>query len=87
MARRYQLPERAFIHLGMELPQDEDFSVTVTRRKFTDEPELMPTSPALRAARQRPLSMEETRGCQCKLEELRRLVTASRPDICARLAR
>merc|ERR1712215_525615 len=44
------------------------------------------TSPQLWAARQKLLSPEDVKLCQCKLGELCWLATVSRPDICARLA-
>ena len=40
-----------------------------------------------RAARQKTMSLEDTELRQCKIGELCWLATASRPDICARLAR
>ena len=46
----------------------------------------MDTSPELRKRRQSPPSDEEKLLCQGKMGELRRLATASRPDICDRLA-
>ena len=70
----------------MELPQDMHFSVMVTQREFTGELEMLPTFPTFWAERQRPRIVQEARNRQCKLGNLRRLATLSRPDILARLA-
>ena len=72
--------------MRLELFQAKDFSSTAPQKKFTEEPLLMPTSPAARASRQRLRAMEENRSCQRKLGELCRRAPAPRPDICARLA-
>ena len=71
----------------MELVQDSTFSVTLTQKEFTEKLEPLGTSPQLWAARQKLLSPEDVKLCQCKLGELCWLATVSRPDICARLAR
>ena len=78
--------ERTFVHVGMELAQLPDFSATLTQEEFTSRLQPMETSPALLKRRQGPLSDEGKLLCQCKMGELCWLATASRPDICARLA-
>ena len=82
-----KLQEKHFVHVGMELSQDDSFSVTLTQKEFTEKLQPLGTSPQLWAARQKLLSPEDAKLCQCKLGELCWLATVSRPDICARLAR
>ena len=48
-----------FAHVGMELPQKADFSIELTQAEFTHQLEPLDMSPALREARQRPLSDDE----------------------------
>ena len=74
------------MHVGMELSQQPDFSVTLTQKEFTCRLQPLETSPALWKRRQGPLSDEEKLLRQCKMGELCWLATVSRPDICARLA-
>ena len=81
-----KVQERTFVHVGMELTQVLDFSVTLTQKEFTSRLQPLETSPALWKRRQGPLSDEEKLLRQCKMGELCWLSTASRPDICARLA-
>ena len=71
----------------MELSQDYSSSVTLTQKEFAEKLQPLGTSPQLWAARQKLLSPEDVKLCQCKLGELCWLATVSRPDICARLAR
>ena len=75
-----------FVHVGMELLQKADFSVTLTQAEVARQSELLDSSSAFWKRRQRPLSDEEKLLRQCKMGELRWLATVSRPDICARLA-
>ena len=82
-----KLQEGEFVHVGMELEQDAVFSATLTQKEFTENLKPLGTSPRLWAARQKRLSPEDVKLCQCKLGELCWLVRVSRPDICARLAR
>ena len=77
----------SFVHVGMELAHEQDFSVTLTQADLTKNVELLPTSPELWAGRKNALSMEYIKLHQNKLGELRWAATVSRPDICARLAR
>ena len=84
---RLKVQEKQFVHVGMELAQDSSFSVTLTQKDFTEKLKPLGTSPRLWAARQKLLSPEDVKLCQCKLGELCWLATVSRPDICARLAR
>ena len=81
-----ELQESEFAHVGAELPQRSDFSVGATQSAFTKGILPMDTSPTVWGNRQKPLGVEEKLPRQCKLGELCWLATASRPDICARLA-
>ena len=74
------------VHVGLELPQEADFSIELTQAEFATQLQPLETCPALWKARQRPLPDDEKLKCQCKLGELCWLATVSRPDICARLA-
>ena len=69
------------------MAQESDFPVTLTQDDFAQNSKPLPTPPRLRAARQKTFSIEDIKLRQCKLGELFRLATVSRPDICARLAR
>ena len=82
-----KLLENSFVHVGMELEQADNFSVTLTHADFTKNLQHLGTSPELWAARQKLLSPEDAKLRQCKLGELCLLATVSRPDICATLAR
>ena len=75
-----------FALVGMELPQYGDVSVRTTQRKITEALQQIPTTQELRAWRQRLITIEEIRACECKSGGYCRLATASRPGICARLA-
>ena len=57
------------------------------QKAFMDELECMPTLRSMRADRTHVLTTEDTRNCECKLGQLRRLATVSRSVTCARLAR
>ena len=81
-----KLQESEFVRVGMELSQGSDFSVGSTQSAFTEGLLPMDTSPTLWANRQEPLVVEDKLSRQWKLGELCWLATASRPDICARLA-
>ena len=81
-----KVQENSFVHVGMELVQQLDFSATLTQAEFTRQLQFLDTSPALWKRRQHSLSDEEKLQCQCKMGELCWLATASGPDICARLA-
>ena len=74
------------MHAGKEGPQEKVFSVTSTLQDCTEAFKPIPTAPEVRASSQRPLTMEEIQVRQCKLRELCRLASVSRPDICARPA-
>ena len=82
-----KLQENSFVHVGIELNQEANFSATLTQEGFAKNPHPLGTSPELRAARQKLLSPEDVKLRQCKLGELCWLATVSRPDICATLAR
>ena len=76
-----ELQENSFAHVGMELSQEANFSVTLTQEEFTMNLQPVGTSPELWAARQKLLPPEDAKVRQCKLGELCWLATASRPDI------
>ena len=78
-----KVQERKFMHVGLELVQSPDFSVTLTQEEFTRRLQPLETSPELWKRRQGPLSEDEKLLCQCKMGELCWLATVSRPDICA----
>ena len=73
--------------MGMELAQEEDFSVALTLAGFMENAKLFPAPPGLWAGRKEPLSMECIDLRQCKLGESRRAATVPRPGICAGLPR
>ena len=75
------------MHVGMELAQESDFPVTQTQDGFARNSRPLPPSSQAWAARRKTLSIEDVKLRQCKLGELGWLVSVSRPDICARLAR
>ena len=74
------------MNVGMELAQKADFSVDLTQAEFAQQLELLDAPPALWKRRRNPLTGKEKWLRQRKMGELRWLATASRPDICARLA-
>ena len=82
-----KLQENPFVHVGMELEQDANFSVTVAQADFAKNLQPLGTSPELWAARRKLPSPEYVKLRQCELGELCLLATVSRPDICARLSR
>ena len=67
----------------MELRQANDSSARRARVDLSSKLEPLETPPALLAARQQLLSVEDVLRCQRELGELRRLAAASRPDISA----
>ena len=75
------------MHVGMGLCQANDFPVRLTREGFTKTPKPVPTTPALYAAQQYPISLKKIKARQCKLRGLRRSATGPRPDIRARHSR
>ena len=76
-----------FTHIRTDVLQKNDGYVEITRGTFADLLCYTNTSPSLWMDRNRPLDDEELQICQSKLGELCWLETASRPDMCARLAR
>ena len=78
-----QVQEGSFVHVGMKLAQEEDFSVTLTQAAPTEKVKLLPTPPELWEGRKERLSMEYIKLRQCMLGELRWVATVSRPDMCA----
>ena len=52
---RLQACEGSFVHVGVELGQEEDFFAKLTQADFTKNMKLLPTPPSLRAGRQGPL--------------------------------
>ena len=85
--RTMKLREDSFVHVGMGLAQDGNFSATITQGELAKNLQTLLTSPQLRAARQKLLSPEDAKLRQCKLGELSCLSAVARPDICAKLAR
>ena len=55
--------------MGMELAQEKDVSVTLTRQDFTNNLLPLPTSPELRAGRKEPLPMDGTKLRLCESGE------------------
>ena len=70
-----KLQESSFLHVGAELAQRSDFSVAVAQDGCTKSLQPLPTSPQLWAARQKKLSMEDTKLRQCKPGGLCRAAT------------
>ena len=68
--RKLELQEASFAHVGMEVARGSVFSVTPKQGEFAQNVKPLPTSPQLWAARQQPLSIEDTKPCQCKPVEL-----------------
>ena len=82
-----KVQEGSFVHVGMELAQEKNFSATLTQADFTQNVKFIPTPPELWAGRKEPLSMERIKLRYCKLRELRWVSAVPSPDICARWAR
>ena len=72
------------MHVGMDLFQENDFSVSLPQEEFTEGAKAISTSPELWAARQRQQSSDQIKLRQCKLGEPCRWATASRPNIASR---
>ena len=72
--------KQAFAHVGKIVSQANDFSVQLAAGNFTKTLKPVPTTPALRASRQRPSLLDE-------IKELRGPATVSRSNICACVAR
>ena len=62
--------EKSVANAGMELVEEDDFSVTLTQEDVAKNMTLPPAPPTLWADRKGPLSVEETKICRCKLGEL-----------------
>ena len=77
----------SFVHVGMEAPRGNDFSVKVNQEEFAKNLKPIPTSLGLRAARQRTLPLEASKLRQCNLGELFWLAAISRPETRSRPAR
>ena len=69
--------EGSFVHVGIELAREKDFSVTLTQADFAKNLELLPTSPELLAGRKNSLSMDDAKLRQCTSGELRWVSTVS----------
>ena len=78
-----ELRESFIVHVGPDITQECDLSVTLTRDKFAQNLKPLPVSAQFWAARQRALSTEDVKLCRRKPGELCWLAT----DICARSAR
>ena len=85
--RKLEVQEGSIVHVGMGLAQEKDSSATLIQADFARNLELLPTPPALWAGPEEHSSTEYIKSRQCKLGELRRVATVSRPDIYARQAR
>ena len=83
---KLELQANVFTHVGMELAQTGDFSITVTQKASADELQVLPKTSVFWNSRKRPLGSEKVSSCPRKFGELCWLATAPRPDICARLA-
>ena len=70
--------------MRMELAQETDFSVALTREDFTGNMKFPQAPPKLYAGRKDPLSTDETKMRQRKLGGFCRAATVSRPGTCAR---
>ena len=75
------------MRVGIKLVQKNAFSATLTQDDFAKNLRPLPTSPQLRAARQKMLALEDVKLRQCELGEPSWLATVTRPDICACAAR
>ena len=73
--------------VGVKLAQNTDVSAAWAQEGSPKSLKYLPTSLELRAGRDRPLMEVETEMRQCKLGVTRWFAAASRPDICARLAK
>ena len=65
-----KVQENFFAHVGMELAQKADFSVSLTQAEFARQLKFMGTSPELWKRRQHLLTDEEELLCQSKMGEL-----------------
>ena len=81
-----KLRDSPFVHVGAELLQDNDSLVKLAHEEFAQNPQPLPTSSGLWAARRKILSPEDIKLRRRKLGELRWSATVSRPDICVRPA-
>ena len=79
----WKVHEKSFAQVGMELPQEKDFSVKLTQEEFTKGLKPTPSPPGFWDFRRRRLSSDEIKLRRCELGELRWVATVSRPDICA----
>ena len=74
-----------FTRIGIDVLQNDDGTVEITQKSFTDLLCPIATTPSLWRDRNRTNGDEELQTCQSKLGELCWLATASRPDIRTRL--
>ena len=81
------IQEKSFVRVGVGLGQERDFSATLTQEASSNNLKPPPTTPEMWAGRDNPQFTDDTEMRQCKLGELRWVAAASRPDICACLAR
>ena len=73
-----KLQENSFVHVGVGLRRDADFSATLAQVDFPKNLQPLRASPDFWAARRKLLSPEDAKLRQCKLGELCRLATVSR---------
>ena len=76
--------EKTYVHVGVELPKKNDFSVKPTKVEFARSLKPYRTSPELWPSREHPLSSNDAKLRQCKAGELCWLATEPPPGICAR---
>ena len=72
------------VNVGREWVQTSDFSATLTHDAFARNPKPLPTSPQLRAARRKTLSILAMKLRLRARAELCWLAAVSRPDICVK---
>ena len=60
-----QVQDGSFVHVGMTVSLEKDFSVTSTQADFAKNMKLLPTPPELWAGRKTPLSVVYIKLRQC----------------------
>ena len=85
--RKLEVQESSFARAGAEVPPGNVSTVKRAQREVTSKSKSLLPPPGPWAARQHLLSPGNITLRQCKSDELCRLASVSRPDVCARLAR
>ena len=75
-----EVQKKPFVHLGVKVLQEADFSEKPTQGEFAKNLTPLSTSPELWVSRQRPPASDEIKPRQCKLGGQCWLATVSRPD-------